>query len=63
MTFLAIGMFFGLKRLYTMCLQRLHIVVSRMFRLIGLRASLSSLALSAMHWDSGAVFQSVKNKT
>lgn len=54
---------FGLKRLYTMCWQRSHIVVSRMFRLIGLRASLSSLALSAMHWVSGAVFQNVKTKT
>ena len=63
MTFLPIGMFFGLKRLYTMCLQRLHIVVSRMFRLIGLRALLSSPASNAMHWVSGAVFQSAKNKT
>ena len=63
MTFLPIGMSFGLKRLYTMCWQRSHIVVSRMSRLIGLRASLSSLALSAMHWVSGAVFQNVKTKT
>ena len=51
------------ERLYTMSWQRSHIVVSRMFRLIGLRASLSSLALSAMHWVSGAVFQNVKTKT
>lgn len=37
MTFLPIGIPFGLKRLYTMCWQRLHTVVSRTFRLIGLR--------------------------
>ena len=63
MTFLPIGIPFGLKRLYTMCWQRLHTVVSRTFRLIGLRALLSSPASNAMHWVSGAVFQSAKNKT
>ena len=60
MTFLPIGIPFGLKRLYTMCWQRLHTVVSRTFRLIGLRALLSSPASNAMHWVSGAVFQSAK---
>lgn len=63
MTFLPTGIPFGLKRLYTMSWQRSHIVVSRMFRLIGLRALLSSLALNAMHWVSGAVCRVEKSKT
>lgn len=57
------GIPFGLKRLYTMSWQRSHIVVSQTFRLIGLRALLSSLALNAMHWVSGAVCRVEKSKT